>query len=987
MELPADADGHYQLTLAPDRTYLAWLEEEGADVAVSSDGGASWVDSAPWRWADEPLLLTSDISGVVGFDIRGMRQGRPHVFGLRLQCQAGTSEREQQFWSDARQLSALRTALDEKWHFLDGMRALLLGMRALHLYAATDDQRAWVQFQLAALVRQRGLLREAADLYQQAATSSEKAQRPKWYSSALYRRGQALYAGGATDIGALFLEAAEVSRQEGQAYQSASARQDYCLILRANGDATAASDCLRDRVHDFQQLNEPIDQCVTLRNLATALLVQGRYEEARAALGQASNIAKALDDPREIAGVRILQSHLDAWAGKFEQALRGLEEARELRLASGGPLEVANVDSMIADVYLQSGQPILARSYLKHAIDDFERYGAQGWLGEALVAMSQSYSIEQKFDLALEYAGKAVATYAGQGIVTRRSRALIELARLQVQVGKRNAARETLKVLHRLRKELPWGDLTDVALIERSLTTAPQSLKADTLLLELVKEAFDRGQVIRFLNLASELATNLQMEGQEAEIQEQLDKAERIGKQVAARLGSPYLRNSLLHRLQPIALKRLFEIEDGQTLQTSTVEKLLARVEELRSIDREPAGNRDANDALTELERVLSDELLSRTSTGISAERRRLLLESLGDGGTAPLSAPEPLDLSLVALPDAVTYYFVVEERRAGYLIWNGDSWHWHVILDVGAMKDDIIALSTLLQAGHGDRSELEVLSQKLSSRFGLQDLSSHTPSILYVVTDPTLFQVPWSMLPVGSSLTPLGATTSVVELQSLERFDPADVRELRLLGSNPPNDSPLESLPEMESELTEVGRLWPKIIHQSSPEATPVELVDALSNSHAMVHVAAHGRGDGGQPEESGLWLRSPETGPAFVSAMRLRDMPLKAPLVVLSACESGQSSAGLSLGAGGVAGSLVDAGVGRVVGSRWTVSDRTARQFAEAFHAALAESGGDASNAVRQAVAVLRTSPATKHPRHWAGWFLLQSGPERERIDAKER
>ena len=73
VELPADADGHYQLTLAPDRTYLAWLEEEGADVAVSSDGGASWVDSAPWRWADEPLLLTSDISGVVGFDIRGMR--------------------------------------------------------------------------------------------------------------------------------------------------------------------------------------------------------------------------------------------------------------------------------------------------------------------------------------------------------------------------------------------------------------------------------------------------------------------------------------------------------------------------------------------------------------------------------------------------------------------------------------------------------------------------------------------------------------------------------------------------------------------------------------------------------------------------------------------------------------------------------------------------------------------------------------------------
>ena len=978
VELPADADGHYQLTLAPDRTYLAWLEEEGADVAVSSDGGASWVDSAPWRWADEPLLLTSDISGVVGFDIRGMRQGRPHVFGLRLQCQAGTSEREQQFWSDARQLSALRTSLDEKWHFLDGIRALLLGMRALHLYAATDDQRAWVQFQLAALVRQRGLLREAADLYQQAATSSEKAQRPKWYSSALYRRGQALYAGGAADVGDLFLESARISKEQGQDYQAASAKQDYCLILRANGEVAAAVECLEDRVDEIRRLNEPADECIVLRNLATAYLFQGRYAAARKALDSSAQLAESLDDPREMAGALLLQSHLDTWAGNFDRALQRLQKARTLRVESGGPLETARVDSRIANVLLQAGRTVLARSFLEQASRSFEIYGARGWLGESYMAISHSYSLERNPEIALQYAQRAADVLADTGTITQRSDALIELARDQLATGQDTRATETLNVIRELQPDPPWSDVVDIAIISRTLKRRTGGLPLDRELLQLVDGALERGQIVQYLDLASLMAQLDGADVPEAEVRKRVTHAMRIGRELARKVGSPSLRASLLRRLQPLALRDIFQLPDGQELSTEAVLGLVQPSEELRAIDRQASRSPVDSDSLSELERVLSDELLNRQVQVVGAERRKLLVEFMQSGGVDPVVNVARTDLRAVSLANTAFYYFVSDNDRAGYLLWNGQSWTWHSIHDPGGFRQAVQALSETLQGGYSSRSRIEELAARVSAQVGLANWEGSKPETVYVLAEPEVLSIPWPLLPLGLSKSPLADNANVIELQSLSPGVTPPVQDVWLLGANPPDGSGLASLPALTAELGEIRKRWSGRPVHSYFNADLDELLDALSAPGALVHVASHGLGDTGRAEESGLWLRGQNKDlPALVSSLRLRELDARAAVVVLSACESGKSTAGLSLGAGGVAGSLVDAGVSTVVGNRWDVSDRTASQFAMAFHGALAQSGTDSVVAMRQAVSRLRSDPSTAHPRHWAGWFILESGP----------
>ncbi|MEZ5484970.1 MAG: CHAT domain-containing tetratricopeptide repeat protein [Lysobacteraceae bacterium] len=972
-------DGDHELKLEPRRRYLAWLEERGADIAVSADAGETWIDSAPWRWSDEPLLLQTDASGHTTLSIRGMRAGHPQRFALRLRCEESVAAQERAFWAGARELSRLRTELDDDWDAEDGLRALFLGLRALHSGASNDVQRAWTWFQLAALARQRGLLHVAADGYAQAAEKSKRGGRLDWYSSALFRRGQALYAADESGLGSLFLEAAAVSYEEGQHYQAASAKQDYCLILRAEGDTAAAVDCLREQAEAFRQLNEPADQCVALRNLVTALLFLGRYAESREVLAKAAELAEQLNDPREMAGVLVLQSRLDVWEGRFELALQRLQRARDLFADASGPLEVAQIDVRIAHVYLQSGQTQLARSYLEQAIKRFQLGGARGWIGDAQISLARSLRIDGRVEDAIVHAESAVKTLTGHGSVSLRVGALIELANLQALSGNVDAARQHLEHLSASSADVRWGQAVAVALIKHRLATNGAG-EDNTRLLGLADDSLARGQLIQYLEILGRLALHGETILPETVLQPAIERAMRLGQQAAGQLGSPYLRNSLLRRLQPIAYRKLFQLRDGQSLDSNQVQALLAPAEALRQLDRNTRPIGVDGDALTELERVLSDELLGSGGDQISESRRRLLLASLGTGGASTeLSDVAAPSIDHLARAGSVVYYFAAVDERIGYLRWDGTAWVWRLVDDAEALRQTQQALASLLQAGQADRERIDTLSNSLAGMLDLDRLEPSSVASTFVVADPAIGEVPWSLLPVGREQIPLGAMSTVVELQSLVQRSALPIRQVALMGANPSADSSLESLPRLELELDAVAKAWPASMRHRRSQAGSEQLLEALARPDTLVHLAAHGRGDRGLPEASGLWLQSPTTDtPAFISALRLRDVDANAPLVVLSACESGRSRAGLSLGAGGVAGSLVDAGVSSVVGSRWVVSDRTASQFSEAFHAALASSPASPAEALKHAVALLRAGPATAHPRHWAGWFLLQSGPD---------
>ena len=161
------------------------------------------------------------------------------------------------------------------------------------------------------------------------------------------------------------------------------------------------------------------------------------------------------------------------------------------------------------------------------------------------------------------------------------------------------------------------------------------------------------------------------------------------------------------------------------------------------------------------------------------------------------------------------------------------------------------------------------------------------------------------------------------------------------------------------------------------------------------LLHLATHGlsvydprvKGD---PFASLLCFRDGD-----MEALSLAELPLRAELVIMSACNSGQralSLPGLSELPGddlfGLQAALFQAGVRSVIGTLWTLDDTSAVAILPALHRHLA-AGIVAEEALRQAVcAYLRTADAAQGIYFWAPLFMSSIGrlpePLKETIDA---
>src|SRR5690606_19724324 len=212
---------------------------------------------------------------------------------------------------------------------------------------------------------------------------------------------------------------------------------------------------------------------------------------------------------------------------------------------------------------------------------------ARGWLGESYIAMSHSHGLDRNPEVALDYARRAAEVLADTGTVTQRTDALIELAKRQLAVGQDTAAAETLAAIREMQVDPPWSDVVDTAIIARTLKRRSGGLSLDEELLELIDGSLSRGQVVQYLDLVSLMAKLDGTDISDAQVRSRTDHALRVGQALARNVGSPSLRNSLLRRLQPVAFRDIFRLQDQQELSTEAVRDLIQPAEALRSIDRQ----------------------------------------------------------------------------------------------------------------------------------------------------------------------------------------------------------------------------------------------------------------------------------------------------------------------------------------------------------------------------------------------------------------
>jgi CHAT domain-containing protein len=177
-----------------------------------------------------------------------------------------------------------------------------------------------------------------------------------------------------------------------------------------------------------------------------------------------------------------------------------------------------------------------------------------------------------------------------------------------------------------------------------------------------------------------------------------------------------------------------------------------------------------------------------------------------------------------------------------------------------------------------------------------------------------------------------------------------------------------LPSLPGSRQEAIAIGKIL-----NTAPllgnQATKATVVDQMQSAR-IVHLATHGLLDTFNGDIPGAIALAPSgTDNGLLSAGEIFDLPLKANLVVLSACDTGR---GIINGDGviGLSRSLIAAGVPSVVVSLWAVDDNSTRVLMSDFYRQL-QTHPNKAQAMRQAM--LSTMQQYPDPRDWAAFTLV--------------
>jgi len=157
-----------------------------------------------------------------------------------------------------------------------------------------------------------------------------------------------------------------------------------------------------------------------------------------------------------------------------------------------------------------------------------------------------------------------------------------------------------------------------------------------------------------------------------------------------------------------------------------------------------------------------------------------------------------------------------------------------------------------------------------------------------------------------------------------------------------------------------------------------------ALSPRSEIIHLATHGIAADDQPFYSTLILApdGKEQEDGFLQAYEIVRSPLKAKLVVLSACETARGPLGRGEGLVGLVSAFLQAGARSVLATQWSIDESTAELMASFYKAMTG--GQDTAGALRQAkLDVLKkhlrfagTEVSLAHPFFWAPFVLIGSG-----------
>lgn len=205
-----------------------------------------------------------------------------------------------------------------------------------------------------------------------------------------------------------------------------------------------------------------------------------------------------------------------------------------------------------------------------------------------------------------------------------------------------------------------------------------------------------------------------------------------------------------------------------------------------------------------------------------------------------------------------------------------------------------------------------------------------------------------------------------------LRSSDTSSIQRLLVLG-NPDLNRPELDLPSAQQEAQSLHQKFPNRSELFVRRAASESLVKQRAAEFSHIHLASHGEFSSDNPLGSRLKLAADDRNDGMLTVSEIYSLPLRAHMVVLSACETGLGQITSGDDVIGLTRGFLYAGAKNVVGSLWEVDDEATSTLFQSMYELMAQ-GRSPKQALAQAQArLLKDKP---HPFYWSAFFLSGSG-----------
>jgi len=778
-----------------------------------------------------------------------------------------------------------------------------------------------------------------------------------------------------------------------------------------HGSVERALELAKTFVDVAGQRGDPDELCVSLGRQGALLWVAGRTDQGLPLMFQAVTHLDSLADPRIALRAQHMASVVMLRNGRFREALAAAQRTRELSAKWGwmegevrGKLIIANVYGEIGDVASEmkenteavelaerSGNSRMA-AYAIHNLalrmgDDGERTRLLRRAIALMPSLATRVSMESTLALELIEAGRiqdAEELIAARGADVESSSWMLEArAMLRNEQGRHAEAladarrADAVFVQHGDGRETEWHRLASAGDALRGLNRieeAAAELETAIGLIEQERAQFSADAAARARFFAG--------------------KARAYHTLIDIRLEQGRNREALLlgERLRARALQELTARDRIDLSAAMTKEE---RAEEAR-LESDIVGNnrgvlaamRNGADA-PELHKRLGDARVA-----LAEFRARLYLAREDLRNRRSDADPHVLDRTEDILPreDGAILVYSVHRRETHLFVITRNGCELSIrVHDIRARAKDLLKRVSDFAAALERRdleyaAEAHALYDLLVAPAG-KDLAGRR--ILCIVPDGPLWYLPFQVLRTKSGRH-LVESTAVFFAPSLSMLRAsntprsfAERPRLLALGNatagteRPPSfrGGPLAALPDAEREVREIAALYGTASRVLVKGDARESVAKKLASSHDVLHFATHAVIDDESPLFSSLVLAGSESEDGLLEAREILELPLKAHLAVLSACQTARGSVHDGEGMVGLSWALMAAGCPVSVVSQWKVASASTSKLMVAFHRQLLASRGKAgatAEALRRAqLATLRGEYG--HPFYWAAFMLV--------------